>query len=56
MQPMFADGENVHTWVLEDGVLRLAFVSTHRGRDATACPGEAWQRLIYDTAAFTSGT
>ena len=48
-------GENVHTCVLEDGTLRLAFVSTTEG-EHDGVPAEAWQRLMYDTAAFTSGT
>ncbi len=55
MQPMFSEGENVHTYVLEDGTLRLAFVSTTE-RDENGVPGEAWQRLVYDAAAFTPGT
>lgn len=55
MQPMFAEGENVHTYVLEDGTLRLAFVSTTEGED-DGVPAEAWQRLVYDSAAFTPGT
>jgi hypothetical protein len=55
MQPMFADGENVHTYVLEDGTLHFAFVSTTEADDE-GVPGEAWQRLVYDSAAFTSGT
>ena len=44
MQPMFADGENVHTCVLDDGTLRFAFVSTTEG-ETDGVPGEAWQRL-----------
>ena len=55
MQPMFDEGENVHTYVLEDGTLRFAFVSTTEG-ELDGVPAEAWQRLVYDTAAFTSGT
>ncbi len=55
MQPMFDDGENVHTYVLEEGTLRFAFVSTTEG-ESEGVPGEAWQRLVYDTAAFTPGT
>jgi hypothetical protein len=56
MQPMFdAAGENVHTWVLEDGTLRLAFVSTTEPA-SDGVPGEAWQRLVYDAATFTPGT
>jgi hypothetical protein len=55
MQPMFDEGENVHTWVLEGGSLRLHFVSTTEP-DSAGVPGEAWQRLLYDTAAFTPGT
>ena len=53
MQPMFDDGENVHTYVLDDGTLRFAFVSTTEG-ETDGVPGEAWQRLVYDSAAFTS--
>ena len=55
MQPMFAEGENVHTYVLDDDTLRFTFVSPTEG-DSEGVPGEAWQRLVYDTAAFTSGT
>ncbi len=55
MQPMFSDGENVHTYVLEGGTLRLRFVSTTEGESEGVSP-EAWQRLIYDTALFTPGT
>ena len=55
MQPMFADGENVHTYVLDDDTLRFAFVSTTEGED-DGVPAEAWQRLVYDSAAFTPGT
>jgi len=47
-------GVNEHAWVLEDGVLRLAFVSTTEA-DTDGVPGEAWQRLLYDTSAFTRG-
>ena len=45
MQPMFADGENVHTYVLDDDTLRFAFVSTTEG-ESDGVPGEAWQRLV----------
>ena len=49
---MFSEGENVHTYVLEDGTLRFAFVSTTE-REENGVPAEAWQRLLYDTATFT---
>jgi len=52
LSPQFAEGENVHTWVVEDGVLRMDFVSTSEAEHQTV-PAEAWQRLFYDTAAFT---
>jgi hypothetical protein len=52
LHPRFAGGENVHAWTLEDGVLRLTFVSTTEG-ESDGVPGEAWQRLLYDTATFT---
>jgi hypothetical protein len=55
MQPMFADGDNVHTYVLDGDTLRFAFVSTSEG-ESDGVPAEAWQRLVYDAAAFTSGT
>lgn len=54
MQPMFVDGENVHTFVLEAGTLHLAFVSTTEGEE-NGVAAEAWQRLIYDSASFTQG-
>jgi hypothetical protein len=52
LRPRFAEGENVHRWTVEDGVLRLSFVSTTE-RPSEGAPSEAWQRLLYDTAAFT---
>ena len=52
LSPQFAEGENVHTWVVEDGVLRMDFVSSTEPEDQ-AVTAEAWQRLFYDTAAFT---
>ena len=55
MQPMFADGENVHTYVLDGDTLRLRFESTTED-ESDGVPAEAWQRFVYDTAAFTSGT
>ena len=53
--PQFADGDTVHGWSLADGALRLTFVSTTEATE-NGVPAEAWQRLIYDTAAFTPGT
>ena len=55
MQPMFAEGDNVHTYVLDGDTLRFTFVSTSEG-ESDGVPAEAWQRLVYDAAAFTSGT
>jgi hypothetical protein len=53
LRPLNAPGGvNEHTWALEDGVLRLTFVSTTEA-DTRGVPGEAWQRLLYDTSAFT---
>ena len=40
---------------LDPTLLRLAFVSTTEGA-TDGVPGEAWQRLLYDAAALTSGT
>ena len=55
LRPRFGTGggENLHAWVVEDGVLRLSFVSTTEPADSDGVPAEAWQRLLYDTAAFT---
>jgi hypothetical protein len=57
MRPRFGEGEgeNVHTWVLDNGSLRITFVSTTEG-ETEGVPGEAWQRLFYDAAAFAPGT
>jgi hypothetical protein len=52
ISPMFAVGENMHTWSVEHGVLRMDFVSSTEA-DTDVVPAEAWQRLLYDTAAFT---
>jgi hypothetical protein len=52
LHPRFAAGEDVHSWTLEDGVLRLAFVSTTE-EETYGVPAEAWERLFYDAAAFT---
>jgi hypothetical protein len=54
MQPMFDEGENVHTYVLDNGTLRFAFVSTTEG-ETDGVPGEAWQRLVYDASGLPSG-
>jgi hypothetical protein len=51
LHPRFANGTDVHSWTLEDGVLRLTYVSTTEG-ETDGVPGEAWQRLLYDSAAF----
>jgi hypothetical protein len=52
LHPRYAAGEDVHTWTLQDGVLRLAFVSTTEA-ESEGAPAEAWERLFYDTAPFT---
>jgi len=52
LHPRFAEGEDVHAWTVEGGVLRLGFVSTTEG-ESDGASAEAWQRLLYDTAAFT---
>ncbi len=52
LHPRFADGTDVHAWSFEDGTLRLTFVSTTEG-PVDGVAAEAWQRLIYDTAALT---
>lgn len=51
LRPRQAPGRSVHRWVLEGSELRLRFVSTTEGR-VGGVPGEAWQRLTYDTAPF----
>jgi hypothetical protein len=52
LTPQFADGENIHSWVIEDGVLEMDFVSTTE-LDTQVVPAEAWQQLFFDTVAFT---
>ncbi len=52
LTPQFADGASVHGWSLTGDTLRLTFLSTtEAGTDGV--PAEAWQRLLYDTVAFT---
>jgi hypothetical protein len=48
----FADGGTLHGWSLEGETLRLDFVATTEGL-AEGIPGEAWQRLLYDSKPFT---
>jgi hypothetical protein len=52
LHPRFAEGEDVHAWTVEGGVLRLGFVSTTEG-ESDGVSAEAWQRILYDAAAFT---
>jgi hypothetical protein len=54
LTPQLADGATIHGWTLDGGTLRMTFVSTTEAA-ADGVPAEAWQRLLYDTAAFTRG-
>jgi hypothetical protein len=52
LHPRFGEGGNIHSWTIEDGLLRLTFLSTTEG-ESDGVPAEAWQRLLYDSTAFT---
>lgn len=55
LSPRFAEGSTVHGFVIDGDELRLTFVSTTEGVQQDGVPGEVWQRLLYDAAAFTRG-
>ena len=42
----------VHGWIVQEDELTMTFRSTTEGAVA-GVPGEAWHRLLYDTATFT---
>lgn len=54
MTPRFAEGSTEHRFDVVGDELRLAFVSTTEP-PLDGIPGGVWQRLLYDTAAFTRG-
>ena len=52
VRPFDVPVATIHRWVLESAVLTMSFESTTEVvKDGV--PGEAWQRLLYDSAPFT---
>ena len=53
VRPFTVPAETVHAWEISDDTLIMAFRSTTEVDNDAGVPGEAWQRLLYDTATFT---
>ena len=53
LRTLFGDpSASVHRWTVQGDELTMTFRSTTED-DVAGVPGEAWQRLLYDTAPFT---
>ena len=52
VRPFNISAETVHGWAISGDELTLDFRSTTEPQN-DGVPGEAWQRLFYDSAAFT---
>lgn len=53
LRTLFGDpGTSVHTWTVQGDQLIMTFASTTEGT-AAGVPGEAWHRILYDSASFT---
>ena len=53
LRTLFGDpGASVHGWAIEGDELTMTFLSTTE-EGVAGVPGEAWQRLLYDSAPFT---
>ncbi len=52
LRPLHTTGRTSYTWTLDGDALTMAFRSTTEDADR-GVPPEAWQRLLYDTSAFT---
>ena len=52
VRPFNISAETVHGWAINGDELTLDFRSTTEPQN-DGVPGEAWQRLFYDSAAFT---
>lgn len=53
VRPFTVSAETVHRWTMSGDTLALEFRSTTEEENDAGVPGEAWQRLLYDTATFT---
>ncbi|PKH41910.1 hypothetical protein SAMN05192575_106101 [Nocardioides alpinus] len=53
LRPRTLSAETVHAWSVVGDELTLDFRSTTEGENDIGVPGEAWQRLLYDTVPFT---
>ena len=52
LRPFDVPAATLHEWAVESGVLTMTFVSTTE-RSTAGVPGEAWHRLLYDSAPLT---
>lgn len=52
IRPLTVSAATVYRWSIDGDVLTLTFRSTTEG-EADGAPGEAWQRLLYNSVAFT---
>lgn len=53
VRPFDIPAETVHAWAISGNVLTLDFRSTTEVPDDAGVPGEAWQRLLYDSVSLT---
>ena len=53
VRPFAVSATTVHSWAIDGDRLTLDFGSTTEADDDAGVPGEAWQRLLYDSATFT---
>jgi hypothetical protein len=53
VRPYALQASTTHVWEITGNELVLSFVTTTEPR-SDGVPGEAWQRLLYDTVPFTS--
>ncbi|RYC13723.1 hypothetical protein [Nocardioides zhouii] len=53
VRPFTISAETVHAWEISGDTLTLDFRSTTEPDNDAGVPGEAWQRLLYDTVSLT---
>ena len=53
LRPFDISARTVHSWSIDGDELTLDFRSTTEGEDDAGVPGEAWQRLLYDSVVLT---
>lgn len=53
VRPFAVSARTVHSWSIDGDELTMDFRSTTEGEDDAGVPGEAWQRLLYDSVTFT---